>query len=175
MSETESSNTQTKLDTQSKLIYDTIVERYKAEWERTYQIESKATNIVGFVGIIFGLVSISGTYLINQTKEGNVLVVSIVLYSFTLVLLIVTIIFGLKTLYVRTRTVVPNPRDVQNDYIENVENMDGIIEKLQDSFVNATEKNYKINSNNADFLIYSFISFALGIFMALLFIFSILF
>lgn len=175
MTEPESSNIQPEQDFLFKLTYDTIVERYKAEWERTYQIESKATNIVGFVGIIFGLVSISGTYLINQTKEGNVLVVSIVLYSFTLVLLIATIIFGLKTLYVRTRNHVPNPRDLQKDYFENIKSSDKIIIGLQESFVNATEYNSITNDNNANFLRYAFLSFVLGIFMTLLFIFSIIF
>ena len=38
-----------------KIIHDSINTMHQIEWQRTRDIESKATGIVGFVGVVFSL------------------------------------------------------------------------------------------------------------------------
>lgn len=157
-----------------RLIYEIMVNRYKSEFERTYQIERKATNIVGFVGIIFSLVSIAGIFLLEQTFLGNVFIDSILYYLLSLIALILSIIFGLMVLYVKMRAIVPNPNIFKEYFIDKNIGTSDILRKISNDLVVAVNNNKKANDRNINLLIFSYITFIVGIILTGLFILSLL-
>ncbi len=52
-----------------KIINDSVIEMYKIEWQRTHDIENKATGVIGFVGIIFSLTIASLSTIISSADE----------------------------------------------------------------------------------------------------------
>lgn len=54
----------------TKEIYDTVREAYNFEWQRTRDIENKATNVVGFTGVIFSLTIASLVSIISSDNKG---------------------------------------------------------------------------------------------------------
>lgn len=53
----------------TKIICDYILDMYQIEWQRTHDIENKATGIVGFVGVIFSLTIASLFTIISSVDE----------------------------------------------------------------------------------------------------------
>lgn len=89
-----------------KIIHDSIIDMYKVEWQRTHDIESKATGIIGFVGIIFSLTIAFLTSLILTTDYSirEKLFSSIFFPIFIFVILVtmtLSIHFGIKALDVK--------------------------------------------------------------------------
>lgn len=89
-----------------KLIYESVVDMCNTEWQKTRDIENKATGIVGFVGVIFSLTVASLSTLIasadDATKE------KIFSDTFLLILIFLILVFftssilcGLMALNVR--------------------------------------------------------------------------
>lgn len=151
-----------------------MINRYEFEWKRTYQIERKATNIVGFVGIIFSLVSISGIFILEQTLSGNVFINSIFYYLLSLIALILTIIFGLMALYLKSRSVVPDPNIFREDIIYSGIETSEILSHLSNDLVDATNANNQVNDKNVNLLIVSYATFILGIIFTGQFLLSLL-
>ena len=95
-------------DVESKrLILDTVLKAHDIEWERTRDIESKASNTVGFVGVIFSLTIMTLASIIVSTDEvtrTKLLFSSI--YSPIAIVIILSLMFfsvfcGLKALSVK--------------------------------------------------------------------------
>lgn len=80
-----------------KLIYESVVDMCNTEWQKTRDIENKATGIVGFVGVIFSLTVASLSTLIASadavTKE------KIFSATFLLILIFLILVFFLHHLF----------------------------------------------------------------------------
>jgi hypothetical protein len=162
------------LDT-TKLIYDIIYERYQSEWQRTNQIESKATNIVGFVGIIFGLLSSTGIYLLEKRAINGVLYLdSLWFYLFSLIFFIITIFLSISALYLKKWARTPETKYLLENYVEKGVEIETTLENLYWEFSKGVFENSAKNDVKATYLRYSFISFGMGILLTAFFILSLL-
>lgn len=65
------SNTNDSNTELAEIISKFVVEMYQTEWQRTHDIENKATGIVGFVGIIFSLTIGSLATIIASADEAT--------------------------------------------------------------------------------------------------------
>jgi hypothetical protein len=76
-----------------KLIYDIIVDRFEREWKRTNDIDSKASSVTGFAGLLATLTAgISG--LLPQARYNF-------LFLIPLAIFILSAVFGLLALWLR--------------------------------------------------------------------------
>ncbi len=48
-----------------QLIYELITDRFRLEWQRTNDLDGKASGIIGFVGIIVSLAAGLGGFLLK--------------------------------------------------------------------------------------------------------------
>jgi hypothetical protein len=159
----------------TKLIYNIIYERYQLEWQRTNQIENKATNIVGFVGIIFGLLSSTGIYLLEQKATNGVLYLDCFwFYLFSLIFFITTIFFSLSVLYLKKWKRIPETKFLIENYVKKGVESKIMLEDIYIEFSNGVIENSMKNDVKVDYLRYSFISFGMGILLTAFFILSLL-
>lgn len=90
----------------AKIIHDSIIDMYQIEWQRTRDIESKATGIVGFVGIIFSLTIASLSTIVSSADEAikeeifSAIYLHILIFSI-LVLMTLSILCGIIALNVK--------------------------------------------------------------------------
>lgn len=123
-------------------IYKEVFKRFQFERDRTKHLDDKASNIIGFVGIITGLVSGLGGFLlkppINATKT-----IATILFFVTLVCLILSFIFGLRAYHIKEFTVVPDPYFLIGRYEE--EKRERIIQDLYDNYAVSIEQNMMLN------------------------------
>lgn len=98
-----------------KIICDAIIKAYDNEWQRTRDIETKATNVIGFTGVILSLTVASLISLISSTNEvfKEKLFSSVynyILIYLMLIFMILSIICGIRAVTVKKwRTLLVNP------------------------------------------------------------------
>lgn len=97
-----------------KLIFELIRERFDQEWSRIGELDDKAANIIGFVGIIAGFLLGIESLILVQTPTLNALLV--ILYLLGIGFLMVSMILGLMAYRVRRWEVVPNVRVLIEEY-----------------------------------------------------------
>lgn len=159
----------------TKLIYNIVYERYQSEWQRTNQIENKATNIVGFVGIIFGLLSNTGVYLLQQrASAGSLYIYSLWFFVFSLIFFIITMFLSLSALYVTKWRRIPETKYLIENYAEKGVEIEETLKDLYLEYSDGVGKNVKKNDVKAKCLRYSFISFGMGILLTAFFVLSLL-
>lgn len=89
-----------------EIISKLVLEMYQMEWQRTHDIENKATGIVGFVGIIFSLtIGSLATIIASDDKIIREQIFSSPIFSPILILIlflmILSIIYGIMALNVK--------------------------------------------------------------------------
>jgi hypothetical protein len=95
-----------------KLIYDAVNDRYELEWKRTNDLDSKASNVVGFSGILATLTAGITHFLPNVHYEW--------LFLIPLALFILSALFGLLALWITSFTAI-NPDALIEGYKDRTE------------------------------------------------------
>jgi len=126
-------------------IYEEVVRRFEFESDRIKDLDSKASNIVGFVGIITGLASSLGGILLKPYVVTSPIVaymreIAIGLYFSMLLCFLLSLGFGLRAYQIKKYTVVPNPYYLIGAY-ENAKTKMEIIRNLYDNYAVAIEDN----------------------------------
>jgi len=137
-------------------------------------LDKKASQIIGFVGIIFSL--FAGFYaLVMKDLAENVRF--LLYYSdwkivilLAIFLLALSVFCCIKTLHVRTFYDAPDTMVLINDYAKAERDVPTILRDVGTEISRAVEDNKKINDDKADFVKYSTISFASGMLLIMLFI-----
>jgi len=137
-------------------------------------LDKKASQIIGFVGIIFSL--FAGFYaLVMKDLAENVRF--LLYYSdwkivilLAIFLLALSVFCCIKTLHVRTFYDAPDTVVLINDYAKAERDVPTILRDVGTEISRAVEDNKKINDGKADFVKYSTISFASGMLLIMLFI-----
>lgn len=137
-------------------------------------MDKKASQIIGFVGIIFSL--FAGFYaLVMKDLAENVRF--LLYYSdwkivilLAIFLLALSVFCCIKTLHVRTFYDAPDTMVLINDYAKAERDVPTILRDVGTEISRAVEDNKKINDDKADFVKYSTISFASGMLLIMLFI-----
>ena len=84
-----------------KLIYDVVLNRYDLEWKRTNDIDSKASGIVGFAGVLATLSAGISQFVLNHSFRSWLFMPSL--------LFILSVLFGLGGYGLGTfRTIEPD-------------------------------------------------------------------
>jgi hypothetical protein len=150
-----------------ELILSHVAERFKLEVERKKDLDGKANNLVGFVGIILSLISGFGlTSLASKKLPSFELtwvyaskVSPIVTFFLVYVLLFLSILFVLKALQIKNYSYVPNAFNLIGGF-ENA-NKGDVCQALYDEYAIATKDNLEENDKEA-FDIRKSIYFLLG-------------
>jgi hypothetical protein len=100
-----------KIEKHDQLIYDIIRERFRLEWQRIINLDSKASGIIGFVGIIISLQAGLGGFLLNAVpRDSNFYCPLCALFLSGIILLMCSILCGLKAYYVKAWKIVPETK-----------------------------------------------------------------
>ena len=154
-----------------QLIYELIVDQFHLEWQRTNILDGKASSIVGFVGIILSLEAGLGGFLlkeISRTSECYALLCSLFLSG--IVLLMCSILCGLKAYYVKAWKVVPDPEHLIEEYAKKDKSRIVILKIVSKEIADSIKDNKKANDERVKFIKGGFIFLALGIGMTIIFI-----
>jgi hypothetical protein len=100
-----------------QLMYDFIRERFSLEWQRIINLDSKASGIIGFVGIIISLQAGLGGFLLNAVpRDSNFYCPLCTLFLSGIILLMCSTLCGLKAYYVKTWKIVPKPKRLIEEF-----------------------------------------------------------
>jgi len=99
-----------------KLIYEIIVERFKLEWKRTNDLDSKANNVTGFAGLLATLNGgiVAGiTEIIPQMPYKHLFVIPLIIF-------VLSAVFGLLAYWLESFSVI-NPEAMIQEYSDGTE------------------------------------------------------
>ena len=160
-----------KEDNTAKAIHDSIFEAYQVEWQRTRDIESKATGIVGFTGVVFSLIIASLVTIISSANEATKKDILFSLYSQTFIYLILafmvlSIVYGIMALTVKKWQFLNVYPFVE--YCNKIEmNSEQICEVVTEQYMRIIKSNGDQNSHISDLLNTSYYLFIGSIIMLL--------
>ncbi len=126
-------------------IYEEVIKRFQFESERTKHLDDKASNIIGFVGIMTGVVSGLGAYVLKTTNF-----IATTLFFVALMLLIFSFILGLAAYRTMKFTLVPDAYFLIGFYEK--KEKERILRDLGDNYAIATEKNMMLNDKKAIYI-----------------------
>lgn len=140
-----------------QLILNTVLKAHDIEWQRTRDIENKASNTVGFVGVIFSLTIMTLSSIIVSTDEvtrTKILFSSIYppITIFTILsLMFLSVFFGLKALSVKDWWFL-----VVGDFLKECKNEtksgDDLLKMMLEGYENGTKTNDDANTEIAFYL-----------------------
>ncbi len=96
-----------------KLIFDLVTRRLDSEWQRINDLDTKATNLIGFISVVVGLLLGAGTFKLSTLSQNTPLSV---VYFIGVGLLLVSIGLALGGFKVRKWHDVPNTRYLIDNY-----------------------------------------------------------
>jgi hypothetical protein len=134
-----------------KLIYEIVVSRYEQELERTNDLDSKASNVTGFTGLLITLMT-AIPQLIELRYE--------YLFIIPLIPLVFSAIFGLWAYWTKTFSGI-QPNTLIDEYKESSET------KLLREFTKTTAENvmtnHEVNNQKVKLIKRAFVSLVLAI------------
>jgi hypothetical protein len=141
-----------------KLIYEIIVDRYDQEWKRTNDIDSKASSVTGFAGLLATLTaSISG--LVPQAHYSF-------LFLIPLAIFILSAVFGLLALWLRDFGAI-QPDVFIDEYANKTETE--VLRRYGGTTSMLTMYNFEYNKDKTKWLnrAFSLLVFGIGLFFAI--------
>lgn len=166
---------ETEMDEETKkrtqFIYELIADRFHLEWQRTNDLEGKASSIIGFVGIMVSLQAGLGSFLlkgISRTSECYAMLC--LLFLLGIIFLTCSILFSLKAYYVKAFESVPNTEYLIEEYAKKDINRMCILENMSATISDVVTKNKSINDEKVKFIRGGFIFLVLGIGMVIIFV-----
>lgn len=156
-----------------KIIHDSVIDMYKVEWQKTHDIENKATGVVGFVGIILSLTVASLSTIISSVDE----VTKDKIFSATFLLILIFLILVFMTLSILCGIVALSVKDWWflrvDDFInycnERKRTKKQIYKSLIEETKGITVKNREQNRQMANWLKWSYILFMASIFVLIVY------
>lgn len=134
------------------LIYDIFTKRLESEYQRTKHLESKATTIAGFVGIIFSLFSPTGITHLEKVKDCNWFLLIILFYIFGLLFLIGTLYCSLLSVYIKVWRTAPNVDHFMDQYVKNGKDRSNILSKLSVEMCHSIKVSENNNESKVQYL-----------------------
>jgi hypothetical protein len=146
-----------------EIIHEEIVRRFQYENERTKHLDDKASNVMGFVGIITGLVSSLGALTLQALTN----LIATVLLFLAIAALIFSFLFSLQGYRIKEFTVVPNPYFLIGEY--EGKDKDQVIRDLDANYAVAIEDNMKLNDRKATWIKRAMYTLLVSVFLIALF------
>lgn len=151
-----------------KVIHDEVVRRFQYESERTKRLDDKASNVMGFVGIITGLVSGLGA-LALKVPTNLIEVTAAILFFLTIIALICSFVFSLIGYQIKRFTVVPDAYFLIGAY--EGKDKERILRDLNDNYAVAIEENMTLNNRKVTHINRAMYALFLAILLIPLFVF----
>lgn len=158
-----------------RLILDTVLKAHDIEWQRTRDIENKASNAVGFVGVIFSLTIMTLTSIIVSTDEitrTKLLFSSIyspIAIVIILSLMFFSVFFGVKALSVKGWWFLLVD-GFRKNCINEIESNNDLLKIMLEGYEGGTKDNDAINTKIAADLKFAQILFLLSLIFVIIYI-----
>lgn len=146
-----------------EIIHEEIIRRFQYENERTKHLDDKAINIMGFVGIIDGLVSSLGVLTLQALAN----LIATVLLFLAIAALIFSFLFSLQGYRIKGFTVVPDPYFLIGAY--EGRDKDQVIRDLNDNYAVAIEENMGLNNRKATWIKRAMYTLLVSVFLIAIF------
>ena len=130
-------------------IYVEVAKRFQYESERTKHLDDKASNIIGFVGIITGLISTIGGFLLGMPQTPFEIFAAVLFFD-VLILLVISFVCGLAAYHIKKFTVVPDAYFLIGAYEK--EDKERVLRDLNDNYAVAIEENLKLNDKKVEYV-----------------------
>ena len=154
-----------------QLIYELIADRFRLEWQRTNDLDGKASSVIGFVGIILSLEAGLGGFLLKEiSRTSECYALLCFLFLLGIIFLMCSILCGLKVYYVKVWKVVPDPEHLIEEYAkkEDRSRID-ILRIVSKEIADSIKHNEETNNEKVKFIKCSFIFLVSGIGMTIIF------
>jgi hypothetical protein len=141
-----------------KLIYEIVMNRYNQEWKRTNNLDSKASNVTGFAGLLATLTA-GATELFPQTNYS-------LLFLIPLGFLILSAVLGLLAYWIKNYSAIA-PDSFINKYHNKTETQ--ILRAYTASISKNTVVNNEINDKKVKIIktAFAFLVFSIVLFLVL--------
>jgi len=154
-----------------QFIYELISDRFRLEVLRTSDLDGKASSIIGFVGIIISLQAGLGSFLLKEISKTNEYYIPLcILFLLGIILLLCSILCGLKAYYVKIFKIIPDTEYLIEEYAKKDRSRIDILRIVSQEISNAVLKNKTTNDDKAKSIRYAFIFFVSGIAMVTIFV-----
>jgi hypothetical protein len=157
-----------------RLIFDLITNRNNAEFQRSANLDSKASNLIGFVGIIIGLIGTTISFIFDKVYSNCNLFLYYTSFRVLLVvgviLLTIAIFCSLIAYFIRQYNIVPDTKHLIENYAKKDEDYLTILRVVAQEMSNSIITNSEIDEEKAKWIKYSQIFFGLGMSLIILFI-----
>jgi hypothetical protein len=162
---------QEETEKRDHLIYELNSDRFRLEWQRTNDLDRKASSIIGFVGIIVSLQAGLGGFLLKEVPRTYEFYVPLcTLFLSDIILLMCSIICGLGASNIRFFRAVPETRHLIEEYGKKDRSTIIILRTYSQEFSKAVIINEAKNNNKAKFIKVGLVFLILGIFFVFLFV-----
>lgn len=157
------------IDKKYELVYQSMANRYRYEWESIDTIDSKINNIIGYVGIILTLEAGLGSLFIKNTSFNNINPNFLYALFFSgIISLILSITCGLWAYYIKDWQIVPKPSTLIEECINNKDILP-IYFGMSKAIANSITDMKKKKDDKANRLMGAFIFLIIGIIVNVLF------
>jgi len=164
-----------EIEKRDQLIYELINDRFRLEWQRTNDLDGKASSIIGFVGIIITLQAGLGSFLLKEIpKTFEFYILFSALFLSGIIFLICSILCGLKACYIRKWRVVPDPEYLIEKFAKEDRSRIDILRIVSQEISDTVKKNETTNDDKARFIRYGFMFLVLGIVVVIMFMCGVL-
>lgn len=149
-----------------QLIYDVLLDNHYFMIESSRDLDNKAINILGFVGIILGLVLLIVTSGIKKSMTNW----ETYLFILSLLSLAITLLFCINSLWLRDRSIGFNSKNFMTEYVEKFETREYILGRLSRQLAKSNDINCSVANKKSRSLRYSFLTFFTAIVFTFIFI-----
>jgi hypothetical protein len=139
-----------------KLIYDIIVNRFGQEWKRTNDLDSKASNVMGFAGLLATLsggITAGITEILPEMHYKS-------LFMIPLVIFVLSAVFGLSAYWLTSFSAI-DPEAMIREYADKPETV--VLRAFVATISILTMDNFKRNQRKVRLLYVAFVFLVLAI------------
>jgi hypothetical protein len=157
-----------------EFIFDLISKRNTVEFDRSNTLDSKASGVIGFAGIVIGLIGtiislLYDKFPTNVQLEAYYLSLRLVLI-FSIISLAGSIFMCIFAYSIKTYIIVPNTSHLIEKYAKSKITKCGIIQVVGREISESIKDNSSTNDDKAKFIKYGQFLFAIGIGLIVLFV-----
>ena len=157
-----------------QLIFELIINRNNAEFQRSNNLDTKASHLIGFVGIIIGLLGTTISFIYDKIYTDPKVLIYYQSYRLMLligiILLALSILSSLFAYFIKQYEIVPETHHLIEEYAKKDRDLLSILRIVAGEMSETIKKNAEIDDDKANWIKYSQIAFGIGMGLIVLFI-----
>ncbi|MGV8087662.1 MAG: hypothetical protein ACP5NU_01210 [Methanomicrobiales archaeon] len=171
-------NTNDVIIQRDRFIFDLIEKRAESEKERSNILDSKASNIIGYVGLIIGLLVTVISFIFGDLAKNEVIIKYYssyrILLLFGIIFLLGSIIASIHAYFVREYQIVPSTKTLIENYAKEDRDITTTLRRVSQEMSDVLYDNKQIIDEKAKSIKISLTLFAIGIGLIVLFVIGLL-